>query len=108
MFMVKTFIGRERELKTLAKQYAEKGGNLIPIYGRRRIGKGELILHFLEGKRGIYFQGQKAAADVNLQGFCQVAAEFHQDDLLLRSASWEEALQETVGAGPAAQRPTPA
>ncbi len=94
--MAKIFIGRRKELATLATQYDDPRSKLLPIYGRRRIGKSELILHFLQHKPGLYFLGQKATAEANLKGFCQMAAQFHHDDLLRRSASWEEALRETV------------
>jgi uncharacterized protein len=53
MCMASEFIGRRAELDTLAAQYAEARSNLLPIYGRRRIGKSELILHFLRHKRGL-------------------------------------------------------
>ena len=33
------FVGRERELDALEKQYLLPESNLIPIYGRRRVGK---------------------------------------------------------------------
>src|SRR5439155_17634279 len=94
--MANSFIGRQEELKTLAAQYASQRSNLIPVYGRRRIGKSELILHFLRNKPAIYFLGQKAAGETNLKGFCQMAAEFHRDDLLRRAGNWDEALWETV------------
>ena len=94
--MVKIFIGRHQELKTLADQYAQPRSNLIPIYGRRRIGKSELVLHFLRNKPGFYFLGQKAAAEANLKAFCEAAAQFHQEPLLRQSGDWEQALREAV------------
>ena len=33
------FIGRETELKFLNDKYSENGGQLIVLYGRRRVGK---------------------------------------------------------------------
>ena len=38
------FINRSKELKFLEDKYKEKG--MIVIYGRRRVGKTELITHF--------------------------------------------------------------
>ena len=38
------FIGRARELAALEEQYRDPESNFIPIYGRRRVGKSELIL----------------------------------------------------------------
>ena len=49
------FVDREREIAFLEETYRRSGSQLIVIYGRRRIGKTELILKFLEGKPHIYF-----------------------------------------------------
>lgn len=43
------FIGRERELAMLKELYLSKGQDGILLYGRRRIGKSELIKKSLEG-----------------------------------------------------------
>ncbi len=45
------FFGREQELKSLN---AIKGG-MVVIYGRRRVGKTELIKQFISGRESIYF-----------------------------------------------------
>jgi len=49
--MLPQFVDRERELEFLEGKYAEKP-SLIIIYGRRRVGKTELIKRFLHNKRG--------------------------------------------------------
>lgn len=38
------FIGRSRELAALGNAYASNRTEFIPVYGRRRVGKSELIL----------------------------------------------------------------
>jgi len=53
--ITKTFINRERELKALEERYKKEGFEFIPIYGRRRVGKTELILQFIKNKKAIYF-----------------------------------------------------
>ena len=35
------FIGREKELKFLNNKYEEDNGQLVVLYGRRRVGKTE-------------------------------------------------------------------
>ena len=55
------FIGRDKELAFLDKAYSSRESEFVPIYGRRRVGKSELILKFLKDKRGIYFLGKKAS-----------------------------------------------
>jgi AAA+ ATPase superfamily predicted ATPase len=42
------FVGRQRELQTLANFYQSPQAGLLILYGRRRIGKTRLISHFLE------------------------------------------------------------
>ena len=49
------FVDRQPDLECLERQYKRKGASLFIIYGRRRIGKTELIRRFLENKQGIYF-----------------------------------------------------
>ncbi|MCL2501222.1 MAG: ATP-binding protein [Defluviitaleaceae bacterium] len=49
------FLGREKELNTLREAYAKPEFTFIPIYGRRRVGKTQLIEEFIRGKRAIFF-----------------------------------------------------
>lgn len=52
--MIQQFINREKELEFLEKHYNSPHSELIIIYGRRRIGKTELITQFMKGKPSIY------------------------------------------------------
>jgi len=49
------FIGRKKELDTLDYHYAKDEFTFIPIYGRRRVGKTQLIEEFIRNKRAIFF-----------------------------------------------------
>jgi len=49
------FIGREKELQTLTTHYESNKFSFIPIYGRRRVGKTQLIEEFIRDKRAIFF-----------------------------------------------------
>lgn len=51
------FVGRDYYLKKLNDFYHEKTGRIVVLYGRRRIGKSELIHHFCEKKNFLYFEG---------------------------------------------------
>jgi len=42
------FIGRKDELKFLKSKYEKSNGQLVVIYGRRRIGKTELLREFFK------------------------------------------------------------
>ena len=61
------FIGRERELDSLNSLYNSGRFEFVVIYGRRRVGKTELIKHFIEGKNAIYFTGVESNAKQNLE-----------------------------------------
>jgi len=60
------FVGREEELSILEKEYQKKESSFIAIYGRRRVGKTELINHFLSTKESISFS-VTGAYDVKLK-----------------------------------------
>ena len=71
---MRKFIGRKSELNLLKKAYGADSSALIPIYGRRRVGKSELILHFIENKPAVYFVGKKAPADLQIREFLKESA----------------------------------
>ena len=62
------FVGREKELHFLEERYASAGGELIVVYGRRRVGKTETLRKFCEGKPHVFYSctespdGQQLAA----------------------------------------------
>lgn len=49
------FINRERELDALERSYGSDRAELYVLYGRRRVGKTELLRAFCQGKRHIFF-----------------------------------------------------
>jgi AAA+ ATPase superfamily predicted ATPase len=49
------FVNRVSELKLLEKRYASGKAEFFVLYGRRRVGKTELLARFCEGKRSIFF-----------------------------------------------------
>ena len=71
------FIGRERELRALNTLYASDKFEFAVIYGRRRIGKTELIKQFIGGKRAIYFMGIESNTKLNLENFSKSILEFN-------------------------------
>lgn len=44
------FVGRSAELASLEEAYSSRKGELVVIYGRRRIGKSALVAQFAQGK----------------------------------------------------------
>lgn len=63
------FIGRQEELNTLNALYQEKGGQLVVLYGRRRIGKTELLRQFCIGKPHIFYTAREIADAQQLAAF---------------------------------------
>lgn len=76
------FLGRSRELRVLEDAWKKPEGAFWPVYGRRRVGKSELIRHFISGKRGIYYVGKQAPPDLQLREFMRDAAECLGEPLL--------------------------
>lgn len=96
------FIGRQEELKVLTDAYADPGSAFIPIYGRRRVGKSELILQFLKERPGIYFLGKQAPAALQIREFLELAAAALDEPLLATfpTESWSAALDAVVSRWP--------
>jgi AAA+ ATPase superfamily predicted ATPase len=97
--MINPFIGRQNELQVLNAAYEGPESALIPIYGRRRVGKSELILHFLDGRPGIYFLGKQAPAGMQIREFLGEAASVLEEPLLagLSTEDWSAALDAVAG-----------
>ena len=63
------FIGREAELKFLNDKYEDNGGQLIVLYGRRRVGKTETLREFCKGKPHVFFSCTQTTDRAQLQRF---------------------------------------
>ena len=83
---------------TLADAYASPTSQFVPIYGRRRVGKSELILKFLRGKPSLYFLGKQAPAQLQMREFLTGAARALQQPLLgsLQAADWKSVISAAV------------
>ncbi|MCD8201140.1 MAG: ATP-binding protein [Clostridia bacterium] len=65
------FLGRTKELNALNERYVSDKKHFGVIYGRRRIGKTEMVCEFLNGKVGIYFQAVQGTVLRNLKAFSE-------------------------------------
>lgn len=79
------FIDRQDELAVLNERYARKGAEFIILYGRRRIGKSELIEHFLKTTRGIRFLAREESKHLQLKKISRDCADFFHDTFLQQS-----------------------
>lgn len=96
--MAPSFVGRSSELRLLENAYRGPGSAFIPVYGRRRVGKSELILHFLHQHPGLYFVGKQAPGPLQLREFVDEAAAVLGEPLLGAAAfeGWKPALTAVV------------
>ena len=60
------FIGRETELQFLQDKYEEKKGQLIVLYGRRRVGKTETLREFCKDKPHVFYSCTQSTDKVQL------------------------------------------
>ncbi|MCY3000880.1 MAG: ATP-binding protein [Planctomycetota bacterium] len=68
------FLGRERELAFL-NELADSGRpELFVLYGRRRVGKTELLQQFCSGRKSVYFLAAQVRDRDNLRTFRQTIA----------------------------------
>lgn len=95
------FSGRTQELTLLDQMYAQKGGQLLILYGRRRIGKTALLQEWrnvsLASDNHLYWMATQTTSVNQLRDFSQVIAKFRDPTLPLNSAfsysSWEDAFE---------------
>ena len=86
------FVNRKEELEFLERKYASKEAELVILYGRRRIGKTELILNFIKNKEAIYFLGRLESRAETIKRFNNTLMEFFKDIELAKRPlrSWDE------------------
>lgn len=96
------FVGRGAELAALERQYAARRSSLIPVYGRRRVGKTELLLQFIDGKPAVYFSATQKLKGPQLGDLMRAAAAAFSSPTLADATpgSWETALRLIVDAAP--------
>ncbi len=76
------FVNRKKELNFLNEKYSSGSSELIIIYGRRRVGKTELIKNFVRDKPHIYMLCNKAGTAANVLRFKQEVAKFLHEPVI--------------------------
>ena len=89
------FIGRENELQFLEERYHAEGGQLIVLYGRRRIGKTETLKQFCQNKPHIFFSCRECTDKLQLKYFSEklLKENIPASKYLSVFADWEQALR---------------
>ena len=65
--MIQQFVDRANELRLLEDTYKQNRSSFIIIYGRRRIGKTELVKQFIKDRAHIYFLADTRTDKANLK-----------------------------------------
>ncbi len=78
------FINRKNELEFLEKKWNENKFQLVVLYGKRRVGKTELIKKFLIQKTGVYFLADKRDLKTQLKELLQIIGNKLNNQLLAK------------------------
>ena len=89
------FIGREAELKFLQDKYTEERGQLIVLYGRRRVGKTETLREFCKDKPHVFFSCTQTSDLVQLRNFSSrmFKENIPAKNYISEFADWEKAFR---------------
>lgn len=83
------FIGRKDELKMLEEHYNSGKAELMILYGRRRIGKTELINQFIADKISISYTAVESVSQLQLESFSNVLSNFENKSIKDNFTDWE-------------------
>lgn len=89
------FVNRVSELAQLDEAWSSDRAELLVVYGRRRVGKTELLRYFCEGKPAIFFSADQSTEKDQLRMFSERIAAFTEDPALQgeRFTRWETLLE---------------
>ncbi len=89
------FVNREKELDFLHEKWRERGAQLIILWGKRRIGKTELVKQFIKDKPHIYFLSESTSELEQLKRFSFAIGQFFKESLLETRGfgEWEESFK---------------
>lgn len=77
MALDEPFFGRKENIKAISKFFNSDKDNAALIYGRRRVGKTELIKHCLKGTKttSIYYECKETSEINNVKSLCEIISE---------------------------------
>lgn len=97
-----TFHNRNRELTLLDEMYARPGGQMVVLYGRRRVGKTALLTHWLESRKrpALYWTADRTSAAAQLRSFSAAVQSYISPDQPVAAdftySTWEMAFNEVA------------
>lgn len=89
------FIDREKELAFLEAKWRERKAQLIVLWGKRRVGKTELVKQFMMHKPHLYFLSESTNEHEQIRKFSSATGQFFKEPLLEKRgfAEWEESFR---------------
>lgn len=92
--MVGEFLNRVDELAALQEQWEARDARYFVLWGRRRVGKTELLSRFVNDKRAFYFEATDTTEVSQLRAFSEELAAVSGNSLLAAQpvTTWEAAL----------------
>ena len=90
--MFQQFINRTEELNVLDTRFKSLKPEFIMIWGRRRVGKTELITQFIKGKPAVYFLAEQKKYHDNLKEMKALMADHLNDEefKMLNIENWAQ------------------
>ena len=92
------FIGREAELKFLQDKFDNENGQLVVLYGRRRVGKTETLREFCKGKQHVFYSCTQSTDKVQLSKFSKhiLKEDIPAKQYISEFADWESAFRSVL------------
>lgn len=92
------FIGRQDELQFLEDKYSAPNGQLIVLYGRRRVGKTETLRRFCMNKPHVFYSCTESPNDLQLRSFSEriLQQDIPAAKYIKAFTSWQEAFASIV------------
>ena len=92
------FIGRETELEFLNDKYNTENGQLVVLYGRRRVGKTETLREFCKGKQHVFYSCTQSTDKVQLSKFSKhiLKEDIPAKQYISEFADWESAFRSVL------------
>jgi hypothetical protein len=89
------FIDRFSELEYMKRKYKSTEAEFIVLYGRRRIGKTELLLNFIKNKKCLYFLGRLESKNDTIKRFNFLLADTFKDFELVKNPlrTWDDVFE---------------
>jgi AAA+ ATPase superfamily predicted ATPase len=90
-----TFINRTRELAQLRERYESRKAEFMVLYGRRRVGKSELIDQFLSSHHGIRVLAREESKSLQLRKLAADLGGFFKDPFLQKTgfSDWDSVFE---------------